>query len=330
MNTPLTGMTQVSAGIILRSGENDRDGNKSSEYLLAQRPPGKVYAGYWEFPGGKVEPGETYHDALTRELREELGISVTHAWPWLMREFVYPHARVRLKFFRVTAWRGDITPLEHSGITWTHIGDSPAVSPVLPANGPILRALGLPPVYALTNAKENGIDAELARLEAALHKGLRLIQIRDKGLPAALRRRFAHAVMETTRNYADAIVLVNDDEKLARQIGAQGLHLSAARLMACDTDSLKPLRADFAWLAASCHTDEELARAAALDLDFALLSPVLPTPSHPDATPMGWAKFARCVEYAPLPVFALGGMAPARLDEACAHGAHGIAMLRGW
>ena len=134
MNASLSGITQVSAGIILRSGKNDRDGNKNSEYLLAQRPSGKVYAGYWEFPGGKVELGETYHDALTRELREELGISVTHAWPWLMREFVYPHARVRLKFFRVTAWRGDIVPLEHSGITWTRIGDSPAVSPVLPAD----------------------------------------------------------------------------------------------------------------------------------------------------------------------------------------------------
>ena len=328
MNASLSGITRVSAGIILRSGKNDRDENKSSEYLLARRPSGKVYAGYWEFPGGKVELGETYHDALTRELREELGINVTHAWPWLMREFVYPHARVRLKFFRVTAWCGDIVPLEHSGITWTRIGDSPAVSPVLPANGPILRALGLPPVYALTNAEENGIDAELARLEAALHNGLRLIQIRDKGLPPASRLRFAQAVMQKTRNYADAIVLVNDDEALARQIGAQGLHLSAARLMALDT--CHNLRASFSWLAASCHTDEELARAAALDLDFALLSPVLPTPSHPGSTGMGWRPFARRVENAPLPVFALGGITPARLDEACTHGAHGIAMLRGW
>ena len=77
-------------------------------FLLAQRPPGKVYAGYWEFPGGKVEPGEAAHDALARELHEELGIEVEQAYPWITREYVYPHGHVRLNFFRVRAWRGEV------------------------------------------------------------------------------------------------------------------------------------------------------------------------------------------------------------------------------
>src|SRR5438105_3483011 len=85
-------VVQVAAAVILR-----RDG----QVLLAQRPVGKVYAGYWEFPGGKCEPGESPRAALDRELREELGLSVRHAAPWLVQRYVYPHAHVELNFFRV-------------------------------------------------------------------------------------------------------------------------------------------------------------------------------------------------------------------------------------
>ena len=86
--------------------------------LLAQRPVSKVYPGYWEFPGGKVEPGEPVRDALRREIREELGIEVERAHPWIMRVFVYPHATVRLHFYRVYAWRGEPRALEHQAIAW--------------------------------------------------------------------------------------------------------------------------------------------------------------------------------------------------------------------
>ena len=134
----MTKVVEVAAAILLR----EIDGN--TEFLLAQRPRGKVYSGYWEFPGGKVEPGESLRQALLRELQEELGIKIDRAWPWLSCEFTYPHARVRLKFFRVTSWHGEILPIEHSGFVWMKIGDSAPVSPVLPANGPILRALELP------------------------------------------------------------------------------------------------------------------------------------------------------------------------------------------
>ena len=81
--------------------------------LLAQRPPGKHYAGYWEFPGGKLEAGEEPADALARELREELGIAVTRAAPWITQEFVYPHAHVELHFFRVFGYTGN--PVGHDG-----------------------------------------------------------------------------------------------------------------------------------------------------------------------------------------------------------------------
>ena len=314
----MTKIVEVAAAILLR------DGPAGIEYLLACRPEGKVYAGYWEFPGGKVEAGESLRQALVRELQEELGITIDRAWPWLSRTHSYPHANVRLKFFRVTSWQGEIKPIEHSGLTWTKIGDAAAVAPLLPANSTILRALELPPLYALTNAEQNGIDAELARLEIALARGLRLIQVRDKTLPLAQRLQLARGAMALASGYADACVLVNDDEDLARAVGAHGVHLSSGRLMQAAQ------RPAFERVAASCHSAEDLAHAAALGLDFALLSPVLPTASHPQSDGIGWNSFSRLIERAPLPVFALGGMRAEMLETARLNGAHGIALMRGW
>ena len=311
-------IVDVAAAILLRQG------SAGTEYLLAQRPVGKVYAGYWEFPGGKVEAGETVQQALVRELQEELGIRIERAWPWLSREFVYPHAHVRLKFFQVPSWRGEIVPKEHSGIAWTALHDAPAIAPLLPANGPILRALRLPTRCAITNATENGVEHELQRLQSALQGGLRLIQLRDKTLPPAARQRFAQALMALTGDYPGSIVLVNDDEALARDIGAPGLHLSSRQLLQCHQ------RPTFAHVSAACHNAAELAHAAGLGLDFALLSPVLPTPSHPESSGLGWAEFARLCEHSPIPLFALGGMRPDMEETARSHGAHGIALLRNW
>ena len=91
-----TKITDVAVAIITRP-----DGC----FLLARRPEGKPYAGYWEFPGGKVEPNERVADALARELKEELGITATDAYPWVTQVFTYPHAKVKLHFYRVTAWQ---------------------------------------------------------------------------------------------------------------------------------------------------------------------------------------------------------------------------------
>ncbi len=308
-------ITRVAAAVLLRD-----DGR---EFLLARRPVGKVYAGYWEFPGGKVEAGENFHQALVRELREELGIETTAATPWLTRRFVYPHATVELKFFLVTAWQGDIAPIEHEGFAWLPRGGAPTVAPILPANGPILDALALPASYAITDAASRGVAAELARLEAALAGGLRLVQVRDKTLPAAERQAFAAAVVERCHRFG-ARVLINDDAVLARAVAADGVHLSAAGLLAASDRPALPL------LAASCHSAAELAQAEKLGCDFVVLGPVLATATHPEAACLGYAGLADLLEHYTLPVYALGGMTAATLTAAQAAGAHGIAALRGW
>ncbi|GBG02047.1 hypothetical protein AZSI13_13740 [Azospira sp. I13] len=312
-------ITEVSAAVIERA-----DGQ---EFLLACRPEGKVYAGYWEFPGGKVEPGETHRQALDRELHEELGITVTAATPWLSRRFVYPHATVRLKFFRVTAWEGVIAPIEHSGFAWAHIGADPGVAPILPANDPILRALALPPVYALTQAEHRGAAAELARLEQALQGGLKLVQVRDKTLPAAERAAFAAQAVALAHAHGARVLLNAADaaaDALAREIGADGIHLPASRLM----DLAQ--RPDFPLVAASCHDPAELAQADRLALDFAVLGPVSPTPTHPGAPVLGWKHFGEWVFDCALPVYGLGGLTRHSLAEARQHGAQGVALMRGW
>ena len=297
------------------------------EFLLAQRPEGKVYAGYWEFPGGKVEPGESVREALIRELQEELGITVTACSPWLTKQFTYPHATVRLHFWRVTAWDGEIgitAPLEHAAVNWEKCGKSASVTPILPANGPILKALSLPTTMAITMAETEGTEVQVERLEAALSNGLRLIQIRDKNWPSAQRLWFAEVVTRLVHNYPNALVLVNDDAHIARCVGADGLHLSSASLIECAQ------RPDFEWVGASCHNALELAKAVELGCDYALLGPVLPTLTHPEASAMGWAEFTRLITDCPIPVFALGGMQGDMMLEAQQNGAHGIAMMRGW
>ncbi len=167
----MTRITDVAAAVIERPGE----------FLLAQRPEGKPYPGSWEFPGGKIEPGEDPRAALARELREELGIEVTAATPWITRVYAYTHATVRLHFFRVTGWEGEPQPLEDQAIEWQAV-DAPSVSPMLPANAPVLQALALPAVMVLSDAQRMGIDDWIAALGERVAAEKMIVQVREKGM----------------------------------------------------------------------------------------------------------------------------------------------------
>jgi 8-oxo-dGTP diphosphatase len=289
-------------------------------FLLAQRPANKVYAGYWEFPGGKIEPGETAAEALTRELHEELGIDIVRQYPWITRDYDYEHAAVRLRFYRVNEWSGDLHGRENQQFAWQWPG-ALTVAPLLPANGPILSALALPVRYGISNAGEVGVQTFLRRLELALHSGLRLIQIREKTMSSATRSELAKRTLELARRHA-AYVLINGDEELAKRLGARGVHLTAADLMQARE------RPRFEIVGASCHDEFELERAAQLGLDFVVLGPVHETPTHPGAATLGWPRFAKLLEGYPLPVYAVGGLRQGDLQEAWAAGAHGIAAIR--
>jgi len=289
--------------------------------LLAQRPAGKVYAGHWEFPGGKVEAGETLEGALVRELHEELGIVVSADCRWITRVFEYPHATVRLNFFRVFAWQGTPHPHEGQVFSWQR-PEAVEVTPLLPANFPIVKALSLPPVLGISQAEALGIDSFLARLDVALADGLRLIQVRDKSLPEDERLHLARETVRRARRHG-ARVLVNGSADLAQAADADGVHLDAAAAARCS------VRPDCEWVGVSCHDADELAQATAIGADFALLSPVLPTLTHPGAPTLGWARFSALAAASPIPVYGLGGLARDDVALARTHGAHGVALLRG-
>ena len=304
---PISPVVEVAAAVIERA-----DG----AFLLAQSPAGKVYAGRWEFPGGKIEDGEPAERALARELHEELGIDARAAYPWITREYAYAHANVRLNFFRVRDWTGDPHPREGQSIAWQRI-DAPMAEPMLPANAPVLASLALPDEYAVTDAERLGVDYVLSRLASRLKQGLRLIQVRDKNL--ADRTGFANEVVGLARRHG-ARVLVNGD---AGGTGADGVHFTARQLMALDQKPHSRLAGT------SCHTRAELERAMQLEFDFAVLGPVKPTASHAGVATLGWEGFAAIARGASIPVYAIGGMRRTDLETAWRAGAHGVAMISG-
>lgn len=313
----MTKLVQVSVAILMKP-----DG----EYLLASRPNGKGWAGWWEFPGGKIEASETPEHALIRESQEELGITPTQIQPWIKRRYDYPATHdaeaktVLLHFFFVHTWQGELTAREGQQFAWQHPRKL-NVSPVLPANAPIMQALSLPPVYAISNVSEMGESAFLQGLKQQLDQGLQLLQIREPQLNDTALAKLSEQVLKLCAPY-DCRCLLNGSPEQALQLGYQGVHLNSQRLVALTQKPYTLL------VGASCHDAEQLQKAQTLQLDFALLSPVLPTKSHPEAPGLGWEKFAEMLSGLETPVYALGGMHLEHLSQAQSCGARGIAMQR--
>lgn len=320
---PEGAVTEAAVGVIQRD---------NGMVLLGERPAGKPWASYWEFPGGKIEFNETPVQALKRELQEELGITVTRCYPWLTRTYSYEAKydamgvlessakTVKLHFFIVTEWIGDPVGLENQLTSWQN-PEKVNVGPMLPANAPILTGLSLSPIYAITNLKELGMPLFFERLKIALENGLMMIQVRESQLSPQELRLFSEHVIELAAPF-EAKIFINSDINIAQQLDASGVHLSSQKLMQMQA---KP---DGMLCGASCHNPAELSHAAALGLDYVMLSPVQATLSHLDAQPLGWDKFNQLINGYSLPVFALGGMRMEYLHTARQNGAHGVAMQR--
>lgn len=314
----MTKVTHVSVAILK---------NEYGEYLLASRPAGKPWAGWWEFPGGKIEAEELPEQALTRELYEEIGVVPTCIQPWIQKRFDYPATddssakTVHLYFFFVTQWQGNLMPKEGQALSWQS-ADNLSVAPVLPANVPIIKALALPSVYAITSLAEFGEQVFFDALQQQLIDGLRLIQVREKQLDYKALLQFASKVKTIAQPFG-AKVLINQDIKLAVELGLDGVHLPSNALL-----KLKHKPADLL-VSASCHNASELAHAEKLALDFVTLSPVADSDNHPNANVLGWQIFTNLILNTTLPVYAFGGMRVNDLSQALSRGAQGIAMRRG-
>ena len=290
--------------------------------LLARRTEGRDLAGLWEFPGGKVEPGEGAEAALVRELREELGIEAEVGAPLIAVPQRYPHKRLRLDVRAIARWRGSAKGHEGQALAWVPPHKLPDY-PMPPADRPVVAALLQTDRYLVTPPPGTDDAAWLEGLRRALAAGVGRVHLRGgEAVGPARWRALVEAAVALCAG-AGAQVLLNADVALARALGI-GVHLRAAQLR---TLAARPLDAESP-VAASCHDAEALRRAEAIGCDFAVLGPVAPTTTHPGAPPLGWAGFAALREQVALPLYAIGGMSPADLATARAHGAQGIAAIR--
>ncbi len=292
--------------------------NREGEILIAKRAANAHQGGLWEFPGGKLEPGETPLAALQREIHEEVGLHIEQARPLITLPYHYPDKSVCLHVFYADVFQGTPAGKEGQTIAWARPNalqqlDFPA------ANQAIITALQLPPYYLITGDPSNETQF-LNRLEAALESGIRLVQLRAKTLSRLAYQQLAQKSIALCREY-EARLLLNAPVDWAAEIEADGLHLSAENLLALDA---RPLGKE-KWVAASCHDAAELAQATHINVDFAVLSPVHATGSHPDALPLTWAGFETLAYHAPFPVYGLGGLGPESLETAWQHQAQGIA-----
>jgi len=297
--------------------------NERDEVLVARRPQHVHQGGLWEFPGGKVEAGETVEQALAREIDEELGLQVTAARPLIRIEHRYPDKAVCLHVWRVDRWRGQPGGREGQPLRWTAVRElDPEEFPV--ANRRIIRALQLPDRYLIT--PEPGADPEtfLDALGRALARGVRLVQLRAKSSPVPELDALVTQSLALCRRHG-ARLLVHASAGFSVAAAADGVHLDSATLMALTERPLGPEH----WVAASCHDAREVEHAGTIGVDFVVVSPVAATASHPQARPIGWEGLAALTEAAGIPVYALGGLGPADLPAAQRHGAQGIAAIRG-
>ncbi|NGX15234.1 Nudix family hydrolase [Wenzhouxiangella sp. XN24] len=317
--------------------------------LIAQRPAGKPMAGAWEFPGGKLDPGEERFAGLARELDEELGVQVEAARPLIRYVHSYPERDVDLDTWRVTRWHGEPRGLEGQALDWRApdtlaardtlgAGDTLATMGLLPADAAIVSALRLPSLLSVTPpAAPDGEAAFLDALETAAGSAPLICLRRPDLEPAALLELAAGAAcrIEDTgarlllhgEPAALAPLLLEPPAALRARLGdaIAGLHVPARSLAGL---SARPVPASL-WFGASCHDAAELEAARSAGADYAFLGPVQPTASHPGAPGIGWPAFTAAVEPLAMPVYAIGGLGPQDLDEAWQGGAQGVAAIRG-
>ena len=281
--------------------------------LLAERTRRQVSAGYWELPGGKVDPGETPAEAANRELREEIGVSSQGLRPWLVYEHRFPLRRIKLHLFRASGWTGTPQGCEGQRLRWVDPA-RPAVTPILPSCERALMALALPPVYAVLEADREPAVAGLLRAIAA---GARLVQLHAHALSPDQRITLARRLGTLAAAQGARILLHGSAQEVVRA-GVAGLHSEPSQLRRLDA------RPDVKLWIPACHNAADLQHAIALGADAVVLSPVLGTAGPADVPLLGWDGLARQAAAAPIGIYAAGGMTPALLARAQGAGAIGI------
>ncbi|SEQ37896.1 MULTISPECIES: Nudix family hydrolase [Pseudomonas] len=296
--------------------------NPQSEILIAKRSKEQHQGGLWEFPGGKVEPGEDVQVALARELSEELGIQVEACRPLIQVCHDYTDKSVLLDVWEVTSFAGEAKGLEGQPLAWVRPRDLPDYE-FPEANIPIVKAARLPRTYLITPGDLEP-KALLNGLARALDAGIELVQLRT---PASFDPQYRDLAVDAQGLCAGrAQLMLKGPLEWLGDFPAAGWHITSQQLRRY-ADNGRPFP-EHRWLAASCHNAEELELARQMGVDFVTLSPVQPTESHPGAPTLGWGAAEALLKAFNHPAYLLGGLGPADLSRAWASGAQGVAGIR--
>lgn len=312
INTTIRTTIHVAVGIIP---------NAKGQVLIAKRPDHWLGGGFWEFPGGKIEPDEDSLGALKRELLEEVGIIVEECSPLIHLTYSYPERTVVLYAWTVHSYKGIASGLEGQEIAWQDPQSLNNIN-MLPANRAVVTATQLPDIYLITPDSSNSEEFIQSLKQTLQEQKIKLLQLRVKNLPV---NDYIQLAKETSQicKKMDVILLLNHEQlDVINDVNADGIHLRSDQLK---TLIKRPLPKD-KWVGASCHTEEDIAKAEEIDVDFIVISPVQFSPNK--SPPLGWEQFSHLVEKANLPVYALGGMSVNDLSLAKKCGAQGIAGIR--
>ncbi|MFL1465295.1 Nudix family hydrolase [Marinobacter sp. HN1S83] len=307
----------VAVAVIIREGR----------VLIARRPDHVHQGGLLEFPGGKVEPGETVQQALAREIQEETGLQVPleSLSPVIAVRHDYGDKRVFLDVWRTEAAIGEAEGREGQPVQWRSVAelrdeDFPA------ANRPIIRAIKLPSWLAITGEYRVPADILNQFQERIRMTRPELVVLRAPKLNATEYQAVARDLVMVGRDQGVEILLHGAADRLEMVPEAAGVHLPWREAGECGHRSIPADK----WLGVSCHNNAEVSHAVAIGADYVTLGPVSPTPSHPGAPAMGWESFRQQVAVAQVPVYALGGLTPDDRNVATGLGAQGIAGISLW
>lgn len=291
-----------------------------NEVCLSLRQKHQSHAEHWEFPGGKVEAGESIDGALKREFVEELGVETDNWQPLIEIPWDYEKVSVRLHVYQSYDYTGTPHGKEGQQVRWFDLNELETLT-FPEANQGILSALQLGDRYAISGKFADAGEFS-AKLDRVLSDGIKMVQLRAKGLEEPEVLKLAQNNIEAVHQ-AGAKLMLNGTPELLAQTKADGIQLASNQLFEYNE---RPITKD-KLLGASTHNKEEIEQALKIGADFILLSPVLPTATHPDMAALGWEVFNEMVKDIPVPVFALGGMKTELSVEAKNHGAQGIAAI---
>ena len=300
--------------------------NAEGRILVGQRTVRDQYYQKWEFPGGKLEPGETAEQALRRELHEELSIDVNQSEPLITIRHDYPDRKVALFVREVFSYIGDASGAEGQAIQWVKPEDLGNID-FLQANESIIRAVQLPVYMLITQTDRFGVDIILDKIDHLIkQKKTFLVQVREHEMSMDNLQKFVTNIKKRTTG-KNIRLIVNGSIETAIKLQADGVHLKANLLNKLHADELVQLPKDFL-IGASCHNEHEV-KLANQFVDYAVLGSVMPTSSHPDDLTLGWQDFEKLTDIARVPVYAVGGMAWQDKKRARECGGQGVAMISG-